>query len=194
MGRRLIAKINLLPWRQRRREEKRREFTAGVLGMLLLAGVVIFLGGRHLTSKISIQAARNEFLRVEVGRFDAQLAEIDQLRQEKQDIRARMSVIADLQGTRPIIVHVFDELVRTLPDSVYFELVERTDDEIAIEGVADSYSRITELVRRLDASVWFRSTNLSDISSNRTATNPLTESFAFALRLTLESPGQRSSD
>jgi type IV pilus assembly protein PilN len=185
-----MARINLLPWRERLREERKREFFTILGGVVIIAAGLLFLVDRYFNREIDMQIARNEFVRSEIMLLDARVAEINQLRQQKEDIRARMNVITDLQGTRPVIVRVFDELVKTLPDGVYYADLTRVGNIIAIEGVAESYSRITELMRRLDESEWFRDSDLSDISASESAENPLSSSFTFSLTLTLELPAQ----
>ena len=142
-----MAHINLLPWRDRLREERKREFLTIMVGFVIIAGGLIFLVDRYFNREIDTQTARNNFIRSEITLLDAQVAEINELRQQKEDIRSRMNVITDLQGTRPVIVRIFDEIVRTLPDGVFYETVERVDNVIAVEGVAESYGRITELMR-----------------------------------------------
>lgn len=186
-----MAHINLLPWRERLREERRREFFTTLVGVIIIAAGLVFLVDRYFNREIDSQIARNEFLRSEISELDAMVAEINQLRQQKEDIRARMNVITDLQGTRPVIVRIFDELVRTLPDGVFYQNVERSDNTISIEGVAESYARITELMRRLDASDWFMDASLSDITSNDNPDNPTGDSFTFSLMLSLELPNQQ---
>ncbi|MCI5107745.1 MAG: pilus assembly protein PilN, partial [Pseudomonadales bacterium] len=106
-----MAQINLLPWRERLREERRREFLSILVGVVIIAAGLLFLVDRYFNGEISTQMARNDFLRQEISVLDAQVAEISELQQQKEDIRARMSVITDLQGTRPVIVRIFDELV-----------------------------------------------------------------------------------
>ncbi|MEX2469765.1 MAG: PilN domain-containing protein [Pseudohongiellaceae bacterium] len=186
-----MAHINLLPWRERLREERRREFLTTLVGVIIIAAGLVFLVDRYFNREIDSQIARNEFLRSEISELDAMVAEINELRQQKEDIRARMNVITDLQGTRPVIVRIFDELVRTLPDGVFYQNVERSDNTISIEGIAESYARITELMRRLDASDWFMDANLSDITSNADPDNPTSDSFTFSLMLSLELPNQQ---
>ncbi|MFN3163001.1 MAG: PilN domain-containing protein [Pseudohongiellaceae bacterium] len=132
-------------------------------------------------------------MRSEISQLDAQVAEISELQQQKEDIQARMNVITDLQGTRPVIVRIFDELVRTLPEGVYYETLERTGDIIAIEGVSESYSRITELMRRLDDSEWFTEADLSDISAADVAQSAISNTLTFTLTLNLELPNQQSA-
>lgn len=189
-----MAHINLLPWRERLREERRREFLSILVGVVIIAAGLLFLVDRYFNGEISTQVARNNFLRTEITMLDEQVAEISELRQQKEDIRARMNVITDLQGTRPVIVRIFDELVNTLPDGVYYESLERRGNQIAIEGVAESYSRITELMRRLDDSQWFTAADLSDISAAAANEEVATSSFTFSLSLTLELPGQSDSE
>lgn len=185
-----MAQINLLPWRERLREERKREFLNIVVGFVIIAGGLVFLVDRYFNREIDMQTARNDFLRGEIRVLDEQVAEINQLRQQKEDIRARMNVITDLQGTRPVIVRIFDELVRTLPDGVFYETVTRTENVIAVEGVAESYARITELMRRLDDSQWFTATDLSEFSVVQSAESPMSASISFSLTLNIELPNQ----
>lgn len=185
-----MAHINLLPWRERLREERKREFFSIVVGFVIIAGGLIFLVDRYFNREIDMQTARNDFLRSEIQVLDAQVAEINELRQQKEDIRARMNVITDLQGTRPVIVRIFDELVKTLPDGVFYESLSRTNDAIAIEGVAESYARITELMRLLDDSEWFTATDLDEFSVVESAESPMAASIEFSLTLSIELPTQ----
>ncbi|MFK7863696.1 MAG: PilN domain-containing protein [Pseudohongiellaceae bacterium] len=183
-----MAHINLLPWRERLREERRREFLNVLVGIVIIAGGLVLLVDRYFVAEISTQTARNNFIRAEISILDERVAEITALRQQKEDIRARMNVITDLQGTRPLIVRMFDELVKTLPDGVYYKSLERAGETIAIEGVSESNSRITELLRNLEGSDWFREPDLSDISAADAAANSLTEAFTFSLQVTLDLP------
>lgn len=189
-----MAHINLLPWRERLREERRREFLTIMVGFVIIAGGLIFLVDRYFTGEINMQQARNDFIRAEIALLDAQVAEINQLRQQKEDIRARMNVITDLQGTRPVIVRIFDEMVRTLPDGVFYEEVQRTDNVIAVEGIAESYARITELMRNLDDSEWFEATDLSEFSVIESAETAMSASISFSLTLNIELPNQADQD
>ncbi len=186
-----MAHINLLPWRERLREERKREFLSILVGVIIIAAGVLFLVDRYFNGEINTQTARNEFLRTEIRLLDERVTEINQLRQQKEDIQARMNVITGLQGTRPVIVRIFDELVNSLPDGVYFESLTRSGDTIAMEGIAESYARITELMRNLENSEWFTGGNLSDISAADTGEDSLAEAFSFSLSLTLQLPNQQ---
>jgi len=186
-----VAHINLLPWRERLREERKREFFTILVGVVIISAGVLFLVDRYFNGEIDVQISRNDFVRAEIAILDERVAEINQLRQQKEDIRSRMNVITDLQGTRPVIVRIFDELVNTLPDGVYYESLIRVDDTISIEGIAESYARITELLRRLDDSEWFQDSDLDDISAVDTSDDSLSEAFTFTLSLSLQLPSQQ---
>ncbi len=112
-----MARINLLPWREQLREERKQRFLA-TLGAVLLGGAaLIFLGDQYFESSIERQNARNEFVRKEIAVLDARIAEIKELKERRQQLLERMKIIQDLQGNRPIIGRVFDQMVRTLPDA-----------------------------------------------------------------------------
>lgn len=185
-----MASINLLPWRERLREERRRQFLSILVGFVVIAGGVILLVDRYFNGEIDIQRARNEYVRGEIALLDAQVAEINQLRQQKEDIRARMNVITDLQGTRPVIVRIFDEMVRSLPDGVFYQEVRRIDNVISIDGIAESYARITELMRNLDNSDWFDETDLSEFSVADDADSSMSATIIFSLTLNIALPNQ----
>jgi len=186
-----VAHINLLPWRERLREERKREFFTILVGVVIISAGVLFLVDRYFNGEIDMQISRNNFISGEIAVLDERVAEINQLRQQKEDIRSRMNVITDLQGTRPVIVRIFDELVNTLPDGVYYESLIRVDNTISIEGIAESYAKITELLRRLDDSDWFQESDLDDISAVEVGANSLSEAFTFTLSLSLQLPSQQ---
>ncbi len=184
-----MAQINLLPWRETLREERKRKYLALMVVVLLISGGVVLAADRYVRGALVNQNARNEYMMAEIRILEEQVAEISKLQQQKREIQDRMSVIQNLQGSRPVIVRVFDEMVKTLPDGVFFETLERSGESMTIVGVAESYSQLTTLMRRLDGSEWFTSPNLRIISAadgegafDDTAAN------RFNLNLTLVTP------
>ncbi len=189
-----MAHINLLPWRERLREERKREFLSIMAGIVIIAAGLIFLVDRYFRSEINTQIARNEFVRSEIKLLDERVLEITELQQQKQEIRERMNVIQNLQGSRPIIVRIFDELVKTLPDGVYYTELKRVDDAVNIVGVAESYAKLTELMRRLESSDWFANPDLRIISAREDERSTQNSASSFTLALTLESPLEEEED
>jgi type IV pilus assembly protein PilN len=182
--------INLLPWRERLREERKREFLVMLGGLMVIAAGLVLLVDRYYRGELSGQQARNNIISTQIAVMDARLVEISRLREQRADILDRMEVIRDLQGTRPLIVHVFDELVRTLPDGVYYNTVSREGNMLSLEGVAESNNRVSELMRRLDESRWFREPGLEQISATPASWTGSGGANEFSLTLQLESMAQ----
>lgn len=160
-----MAKINLLPWRQVYREEKKREFLGIIAGVGLVAAFAAYLWVSSVQSAIENQNARNQLLNQEIKKLDAQVKEISEIKKVRDDLLARIKVITDLEGTRPVIVRYFDELARAIPDGVWVNSVERKGNVVTIAGVAESYNRVASFMRNLEASDWYASPNLSSVQA-----------------------------
>ena len=160
-----MPSINLRPWREELRAEKQRNFITSLIGVLVVAVVLVFLWQDYVSSEIETQKSRNNYLSSSMAELDKKIKEIKELKKEKKELLDRMKVIQDLQGTRPVIVRVMDELVRTLPDGLYYESLERKEDHLAITGLAESNNRISGLMRNFETSVWFSNPNLKDVSA-----------------------------
>ncbi len=161
-----MAHINLLPWREWERERKKKEFLTNIVGVLVLGGAMVFAAGMTLDNNIENQKARNNFIKDEIQKLDARIAEIESLKKEKKELIARMEVIQKLQGDRPIIVHVFDQLVRTLAKGLHFVDLKMEGDELTVAGTAESNNRISSLMRNVDSSEWFAQPNLRSIKED----------------------------
>jgi type IV pilus assembly protein PilN len=187
-----MANINLLPWRERQREERKQQFMVQLGIAAVLAAAVIGVADRIVNSSIDNQREVNDYLRSQITVLDQKLAEIRQLQEQKKALTARMAVIQELQGNRPIIVRLFDELVRTLPDGVYYNSVMRTNDSISLQGVAESNSRISALMRDLDASDWFADPDLRQVTAISTTNDAGIQqnSNSFELSVKITTPGQ----
>ncbi len=160
-----MARINLLPWREKLREERRQRFLMTLGGILAGAAGLLFLSDQYLSLAIEQQSARNDFLRKEIAVLDARIKEISELRTRRQQLLERMKIIQDLQGNRPIIVRVFDQLARTLPEGVHFSELSMAGKSIAIKGAAESNSKVSSLMRNLDGSDWLAAPNLTEVKA-----------------------------
>ena len=161
-----MAKINLLPWREAYRAEKKKEFVT-LLGMVLIfAAVVAFGWDRVVNSQIDSQVSRNQLLKTEIAKLDKQVKEIDELTKRRQNLLDRIKVIQEVQSNRPEIVKIYDEFVRAVPDGVYLTEMERKAESISLVGFAKSNSRVSVLMRRLDASYKFTEPNLTKVEAN----------------------------
>ena len=158
-----MANINLLPWRDELRAEKKKQFYT-VLGLVAALGAVVVFGWlTTINGQIEAQKVRNNLLEREIAQLDKKVDEIKELKKEREQLIERMTVIQKLQGNRPQIVRVFDDFVRRIPDGVYFEEMERKESEVRLMGVAESNNRVSSLMRLLDNSDWLDKPNLISV-------------------------------
>src|SRR6202789_1088412 len=149
-----MPRINLLPWREGQRKERKLAFTVALGAAALAAGLATFVVYIAFGSMIEGQEARNEKLRGEIKAVDKQIEEINNLETSKQKFIARMTIIEQLQRSRPEIVHVFDEIVKTLPDGVYLTSVVQNSSKLKFEGVAQSSTRASPFMGTSISPAW----------------------------------------
>ena len=160
-----MAQINLLPWREAKRQELKKEFLVTVALVLALGAGLVLLSDRVVNSQVEDQKARNSFLAENIKELDKQVAEIRDLERRRNQLLDRMRVIQELQGNRPIIVRVLDQLVRTVPDGIFYTSLTTKGKSISISGIAESNNRVSSLMRRLDASDWLANPVLDKVKA-----------------------------
>lgn len=160
-----MAKINLRPWREELRAEKQKRFLTTLLGAAIVAAGLVFLWKTDMDNRIAYQESRNDYIEAASRKLDSQIKEIQELRKRREELLARMEVIQDLQGKRPVIVRVFDELVRTLPEGLFYTDLSKRKDRLSINGMAESNSRISTLMRNFEGSEWFTNPNLTNVAA-----------------------------
>src|SRR5260370_10546976 len=149
-----MPRINLLPWREQERKIRRREFMVAA-GGAIFASIIFVLGGKVLyASWTDAQNEKENLLKKEIVKLDAQIADIQDLETRKQRLVARMEIIEKLQRKRPEIVHLFDEIVKTVPDGIYLTAIKQSGNKLEIHGVAQSSTRVSTFMRNIDSSVW----------------------------------------
>jgi type IV pilus assembly protein PilN len=164
-----MPRINLLPWREGQRKERKLALLVA-LGVAALAGCATSFAAYLLYgAMIESQQHRNDMLRAEIKTLDKQIEEINNLESAKQKYIARMEIIEKLQRSRPEIVHVFEEIVRTLPEGVYLTGVKQTDKRLKFEGVAQSSTRVSSFMRNIDGSQWLRNPELEVVQTSKTS-------------------------
>ncbi len=158
-----MARINLLPWRNELRKKRQQEFNYMVLGAVVAMCAII--GGVHWFNeeRIAFQKQRNAYLEQKTIELDARIKAIKNLDEQRKNLLARMDIIQQLQASRPEIVHVFDELVRTLPEGVYYQRVKQSGNVLTVTGVAQSNAFVSSLMRNLNQSPWLEGATLKEI-------------------------------
>lgn len=158
-----MTEINLLPWREYRREKEKKLFTTMTLIGIIIAVVIVFLINYYAVHLKNNQTLRNEMMRVEITRFDEQIKEIKTLKQVREGLISRMSIVQNLQSTRTLMVHLFDELIKVMPQGVYVTKLERQNDVVSVWGYAESNTNISLLMRSIENNAWIHSPVLTEI-------------------------------
>lgn len=181
--------INLLPYREARRKQRKQAFFAG-LGLAMLVGLAVVAGvWLLLQSLIANQQQRNSYLQGEIERLDAQIKDIANLREEIDSLTRRQNAVEALQGERNLPVHLLNELARLAPEGVYFTSLKQTDKEVQLTGMAQTQERISELLRNTarDAQ-WLLNPKLGEIKLANLSTNARESKrlFDFSMKVTIK--------
>lgn len=184
-----MAHINLLPWRQALRKQRKQDFFV-VIGVFvgIMAAVVIAVH-LYMASLIDNQIARNASLTDEIAQIDKKIEEIRNLEKQKEQLIARMQVIEELQSNRPAIVRLFDELAKIIPEGLYIDSLDLKGGLITIKGQAQSNARVSAFMRALEESAWFKQPSLEIISSKTTGSRQTRE---FTLRVSQDAPANQN--
>ena len=177
----MMPRLNLLPWRDIRQKEQDRQLLSIGVGAGMLMLLVLFYAHLHVSTKIENQGKRNEFLNQEIAKVDEQIKQIKELKKQRDALIARMQVIQQLQSARTQIVHVFDDLVRKLPEGVYLTSLKQTGTAFTIGGMAQSNARVSALMRNLDSSDWFAQPDL-DVINISTKGNERVSQFTLRVK------------
>lgn len=187
----IMTKINLLPWREELRQEQKKQFAVMVVMTLVLGAAVVGLIHFQMQNKIDYQQSRNRFLQQEIAKLDEEIKEISELKKVRRSLIERMEVIQDLQSSRPTIVHLFTEIVGTVPNGVYLKSLGQTGSNLLVNGEAESNARVSTYMRNLQASDWLKDPNLTVIEIEDKTVNRIS---TFTLTVKQTSPNATEDD
>jgi type IV pilus assembly protein PilN len=184
-----MAKINLRPWREERSAARQKDFVTNLVASAICAAALVLMMGYYYDVQMDRQNVRNGFLKVNISKLDERIKEIEELKRQRERLLERLNAIQELQGNRPIIVRNFDELVRVLPDGLHYDFLERKEagfaaaldkDAINIKGLALQNKDVSELMRRLNSSIWFGEPNLTQVGALGAGAGGARKSLALA--------------
>jgi type IV pilus assembly protein PilN len=186
-----MIRINLLPHREIARAARRRQFNI-LLGLVLAASVLtVIVGHGVIAARQSAQDQRNAFLDKEIALLDSQIGEIKKIKEQTQALLERKQVVETLQSDRAEVVHLFDQLIRILPDGLYLKSVKQNSNTLTIAGYTQSSARVSTLMRSLDDSPWFDSPALVEIKS-ATVNGLRANEFALTVKQTRQQPAEET--
>ena len=160
-----MIRINLLPWREEKRKARRQQFYALSGMIVVLAGLIWFLGFTIINGYIGAQDQTNKYLETEAAKLDKEIAEINRLKGDISALLERKRIIETLQANRAETVHLFNELARQIPEGVYLKSIKQSGAKINLIGYAQSNARVSTLMRNLDASPVLERPDLVEIKA-----------------------------
>ena len=190
-----MAHVNLLPWRAERRKQREREFYMQLVAAFVAALGVMLLWMFWMNQRIDNQTERNSYLQTEIAQLDVRITKIKDLEKVREHLLARKQIIEQLQSNRSQMVHLFDEMVKTIPDGVRLTGMKQAGDVLTLEGVAESNARVASYMRNIDNSQWMGRTDLRKIE-NKTGTKDVDKKapYVFSLDVKLRKPEEAQAD
>jgi type IV pilus assembly protein PilN len=189
-----MAKINLLPWRAERRAVRKREFLV-MLAVAGAAGVAAFLGAMFwMDARIDNQIDRNTYMQAQITEVEKKLEEIKELDKTRSKLLQRKQVIEQLQANRSQMVHMFDELVHTIPEGVRLTSLKQVGDILTLEGVAQSNASVATYMRNVEASPWLGHPDLKKTEIKRNAEKRMPYDFAMDVKLRKPAGSEENPD
>jgi len=189
--------INLLPYREERRKQRKQAFFAGLMLAALVGAVIVVLIYGLLQTLIGNQQQRNVYLESEIARLDTQIKDIATLREEIDSLKKRQDAVERLQGERNLPVHLLNELAKLAPEGVYFTSVRQADKVVTLTGMAQTQERISELLRNTSRdAVWLLNPQLGEIKLANVSTNARDAKrlFDFSMKVTIKGTGNEAEE
>ncbi len=178
-----MTRINLLPWREQKREQEKKFFISLLATGALISVFIVFLMNYYALDLVSTQTNRNEMLQKEINILNDELKEIKTLKQIRLSLISRMSIVQNLQSTRTLMVHLFDELIKILPPGVYVTKLERKNDIVTLWGYSESNTNVSILMRNIENNAWIQKPVLTEIKKMEETQQPANNEFTLSFIL-----------
>ncbi|MCL9684435.1 PilN domain-containing protein [Legionella maioricensis] len=178
-----MTQINLLPWREQKREQEKKVFTTILIACAIFAAFIVFIVNYYASELVSYQVERNQILQKEINSLEDQIKEIKALKQIRQALISRMSIVQNLQSTRTLMVHLFDELIKILPPGIYVTKLERKNDMVTLWGYSESNTNISILMRNIESNAWIQNPSLTEIKKMDDEKQPANNEFKLSFIL-----------
>lgn len=182
-----MAYVNLLPWREQRRQQQKQSYIVTLALVGLITGLIFWLVGQVIDQQIENQNARNRYLQTEITALESQIAEIKRIKESKAAIEQRMALIEQLQSSRNLAPQILDELAKIVPPGVSFKSLKRSGATIEVRGTSESNNRLAAFMRQLETSKVFTSGDLSSIVADTSASDAVSE-FTLTFSITQRLP------
>jgi type IV pilus assembly protein PilN len=180
-----MAHVNLLPWRAERRKQREREFYLQLVTAFVIGVGVLLLWMFWMNQRIDNQNERNTYLQNEIKQLDVRIAKIKDLEKVREHLLARKQIIEQLQADRSQMVHLFDELVKTIPSSSRLTGLKQSGQAMSLDGVAQSNASVAEYMRNIESSPWMGHADLRKTENTHDSSRM---PYTFGLDVSLSRP------
>jgi type IV pilus assembly protein PilN len=153
---------------------------------MVAGALVVVLTMFAFSQMIQSQNQRNERLKTEIAALEKSITEIDGLERQKERLLARMEIIDQLQKSRPEIVHLFDEVARQLPEGVYLTGMKQTGTRVEVQGVAQSSTRVSALMRQVDSSEWLSDPEVQKVETTTSGNSRQAEFTVYLKQVSMD--------
>ncbi len=189
-----MTRINLLPWRDELRRQQQKDFLTTILLAIGLTSSILFYVHFYISGAIEYQQQRNRYLGSQIAQLDKKISQINELDKKKSMLIAKMEVIQRLQGSRPEIVHLFEEIARTIPDGVYITQLAQSGRTLTLLGKTQSNARVSAYMRNLERSSWITNPRLNIIQNHSKSKHNRVSDFTLVVKQTHPKPENRAGD
>lgn len=182
-----MTQINLLPWRERKREEQKKQFIMLVSATVSGAFLIVLLINYFILGRVHNQSIRNQRVQQEIAIYEHRLIEIDNLRILREQLISKMSLLQKIQSRRTYMVHLFDELSKVIPDGIYLTKIEGARDLITASGYAKSHNHIAQIMTNIECNDWIHHPVLREIKKIAQKKQAVDNRFRITFSLGLSS-------
>ncbi len=186
-----MANINLLPWREELRQRQRQEYLSVLLASAIGAAVIMFGVSSYFGGQIDVQERRNQYLRAESAVLDQKIAELNRLKGQKKELEQRLELVQNLQQSRNLLTQLFNTMADIVPPGIYLEQVEKTSNQLKIQGISESNNRLAALVRNIEQVSWLSDASIQKITMDEIRPKLLSR---FEMTVNIVNPNQHESN
>lgn len=161
-----MIRINLIPAEEANRAAGQRRDTATVA--LVASTAVLLLVLAHSWQQVRIMSANRSLSRVnqQIAALQGTFAEITKIEQQKQELRDKLKVIAELEARGGGPVKVLADLSDATPDRLWLTELTETGGTVKLTGFGVDEQTVAEFLRRLSESPVFQGVDLLETSQD----------------------------
>jgi type IV pilus assembly protein PilN len=185
-----MTKINLLPWRLQLADEQRKQFLGLLLASIVMVGSMMFIAFFKVNNKLNRTKKVNQYIEQQTSGLSQQLTQIQEIKEQREELIVRSQILQHLQVKRIALVHLLEDIALKLPEGVFLTEIKKEGAQLTLRGKAESNTRVSELMQRIEGSEWISNPLLTEIKSEEKVNASDVDSNVrdFEIRMTQKLP------